>query len=280
MYEENYNSVYGSDEPYPASVGEFVRTAGFRKYNLVDVRITPFIYRPQSRQLTYYPEVTVQVSYTLANDLIPAEMVKDYIPDQERIAEKIILNYGQAQSWYAAAPGAKENYDFVIITLDALTSAVAPLANWEITKGRSVNVVTTAWISANYTGYDLAEQIRNFLRDKYPSGQWGIEDVLLVGHYDNVPMRRTEQNLGYGKPETDFYYAELSLPDNQSWDADQDHRWGENSDPIDFYNEVNVGRIPWSDPATVQHICSKSVVYEQNNDPSFKKNILLLGAFF
>jgi len=152
--------------------------------------------------------------------------------------------------------------------------------NWEIGKGRSVNVVTTSWINSNYTGYDLAEKMRNFLRDKYPSGEWGIEDVLLAGDYDDVPMRRTWQDLGYGKPETDFYYAELSLPDSQSWDADRDHHWGENSDPIDFYSEVNVGRIPWSQASTVLSICQKSVAYEQNNAPAFKKNILLLGAFF
>ena len=42
-------------------------------------------------------------------------------------------------------------------------------------------------------------------------------------------------------------YAELSLPDNQSWDMDGDHRWGEDEDPIDFYAEVNVGRIPWTE---------------------------------
>jgi hypothetical protein len=93
-------------------------------------------------------------------------------------------------------------------------------------------------------------------------------------------MRRCWQDLGYGMPETDLYYAELSKPDNQSWDADGDHRWGESSDPIDFYSEVIVGRIPWSSPADVLHICEKSVAYEQNNDPAFKKNILLLGAFF
>jgi hypothetical protein len=122
--------------------------------------------------------------------------------------------------------------------------------------------------------------MRNFLRDKYPSGEWGIEDVLLVGHYDDVPMRRTWQDLGYGKPETDLYYAELSLPDSQSWDADGDHKYGEDSDPIDFYSEVNVGRIPWSDAGTVFAICEKSVAYEQNDDPAFKKNILLLGAYF
>ena len=43
---------------------------------------------------------------------------------------------------------------------------------------------------------------------------------------------------------------------------------------------MNVGRIPWSAPATVTHICQKSVAYEENTDPGFKKNILLLGAYF
>jgi len=93
-------------------------------------------------------------------------------------------------------------------------------------------------------------------------------------------MRLTEQDRGYGKPETDYYYAELSLPDDESWDDDVDRLYGENSDPIDFYNEITVGRIPWSDPDTVEHICKKSIAYEENDDPSFKENILLIGTFF
>jgi hypothetical protein len=281
MYEENYNSVYGSAEVYPQNVVEFVRTASYRKYNLVDVRVTPFSYVALSGELTYYPEVTFQVSYTVPKDFSPEDIMVDNLPRTERSAEQFILNYDQAQDWY---PGeinmGKGLHDFVIITLESLTSSITPLVNWEISKGRTVEVVTTAWINSNYTGYDLAEKMRNFLREKYPSGEWGIEDVLLVGHYDDVPMRRCWQDLGYGMPETDLYYAELSKPDNQSWDADGDHRWGESSDPIDFYSEVIVGRIPWSSPADVLHICEKSVAYEQNNDPAFKKNILLLGAFF
>ena len=279
LYEENFNSVYGSDDPYPQNVVEFVRAAGYRKYNLVDVRFTPFTYHPISGRLIYYPEATVLVNYRLSEK--PGDVIVDDIARTERIAEEIILNYDQAKTWYQQnGPLNKELHDFVIITLSSLTSSVAPLVDWEIFKGRTVEVVTTSWINSNYSGYDLAERMRNFLRDKYPSGEWGIEDVLLIGHYDDVPMRRTWQDLDYGKPETDFYYAELSLPDNQSWDDDEDHRYGEDSDPIDFYAEVNVGRIPWSDPGTVLSICEKSVAYEQNNDPAFKKNILLLGAFF
>ncbi len=280
-YEESFSSVYRSDEPYPQNVVEFVRSAGYRKYNLVDVRITPFIYRPLSGQLTYYPEVTLHLSYTFIKDFSWEDVIIDNLPRTERIAEELILNYDQAQNWYPTDPNTPKGlHDFVIITLDELTSSVTPLVDWEISKGRTVEVVTTTWINSSYTGYDLAEKMRNFLREKYPSREWGIEDVLLVGHYDDVPMRRCAQNTGYGQPETDLYYAELSLPDNQSWDADGDHQWGENSDPIDFYSEVNVGRIPWSSPADVLHICEKSVAYEQNDDPNFKKNILLLGAFF
>jgi len=279
-YEENYNAVYRSDESYPSSVVEFIRPASYRKYNLVDVRVNPLTYYPISGQLIYYPEVEVHISYTFPEGFSYDEIMIDNLPRAEQLAKKIIYNYEQAKDWYPKDIGGRDSYDYVIITLDSLTSSVQDLVDWEEAKGRSVNVVTTSWIDSSYNGYDLAEKMRNFLRDKYPSSEWGIEDVCLIGHYDDVPMRRCWQDAGYGKPETDYYYAELSLPDSQSWDANGNHQWGENSDPIDFYAEVNVGRIPWSDPSTVEHICEKSAAYEQTNDPAFKKNILLLGAFF
>ena len=273
-FNENFNQVYYGDDPYPSSIGEFVRTSHYRKYNLVDVRINPFTYYPASDQLEYYPEITVEINYE--NPDTETDVIEDGLIKTEEIAEKIIANYEQAQGWYQQIPIiGKGLYDYVIITLDSLTSSVTPLVNWEIAKGRNVQVVTTSWIDTTYTGYDLEEKMRNFLRDKYPSGEWGIEDVLLVGHYDDVPIRFTVH------AETDYYYAELSLPDSQSWDADGDHQYGENyGDSNDFYGEVNVGRIPFSDAGTVLSICDKSVAYEQNDDPSFKKNILLLGSFF
>lgn len=280
-YEKNYETTYGSNNPYPSSVVEFVQTAGYRKYNLVDVRMNPFTYYPLSGKLVYHPEIKIYVSYTFPEGFSMENIMADNVGLAEQRAEDIVYNYDQTQSWYPTnAPGNRESYDYVIVTLDSLTSSVSALVNWEQAKGRNVNVVTTSWISSQYTGYDLAEKIRNFLRDKYPSSSWGILYVCLVGGYDDVPMRRCWQDEGYGKPETDFYYAELSLSDSQSWDSDGDHKWGESSDPIDFYGEVSVGRIPWSDPTVVSHICDKSVAYEQNNDESFKKNILLLGGFF
>jgi len=279
IFEENYNSIYCCDSSYPEDIVEFVRTSGYRKYNIVDVRVTPFTYNPLSGQLKYYPEVEVYIEYNIP--LGNLNKMVDNSFKTEKIAREIILNYEQAKQWYLSNGYSSQGlYDFIIITLDSLESAVTSLIDWETQKGRSVKVVTSSWIDSNYEGYDLAEKMRNFLREKYPIEEWGIEDVLIVGHWDDIPMRLTSQQIdpNYNKPETDYYYAELSLPDSESWDIDGDHRYGENSDSIDFYAEVNVGRIPWSDPETVEHICEKSVLYEQNNESLYKKNILLLGA--
>lgn len=277
-YNTNHQQTYQTNQPYPLENTEFLQTSGYREYNLVDIRFTPFTYYPQTQTLTYHPKVTIAIDYTI-NTPQDTSVEIAHTQYSQNLAKKIIANYDQATSWYTPTQK-RSGYDYVIITTDSLENHITSLVQWEENKGRNVAVITTQTINSQYNGYDLQEKMRNFLREKYPTDQWGITDVCLIGDYDDVPMRRTAQNTGYGNPETDFYYAELSLPDDQSWDADGDHQYGENSDPIDFYAEVNVGRIPWSDPQTVEHICEKSVAYEQNNDPGFKKNILLLGAFF
>ncbi len=211
QYEQNYKSVYGQDNPYPQSIGEVVGTGGYRKYNLVDVRITPIIYYPLSGKLLYHPDITVTVQYTIPQGFSSEDIMIDNLPRAEQTAKEIILNYDQAKNWYTEKPVNREQYDYVIITTDALTSSVTSLADWESAKGHSVNVVTTEWIASNYAGYDLSAKMRAFLLDKYASENWGILDVCLIGDVDDVPMRTTWQ-----EPETDYYYAELSLPDSQS----------------------------------------------------------------
>ena len=109
IYEENYNAVYGSDEPYPQSVGEFVRTAGYRKYNLVDARITPFTYHPLSGKLVYYPEVTINVEYSLPDDYSFDTIMVDNLAIAEHTAENIIVNYDQAKTWYSKGTTSRDS---------------------------------------------------------------------------------------------------------------------------------------------------------------------------
>jgi len=76
-YNENYEKTYNSNDPYPSSVVELEQTSGFRKYNLVDVRINPFTYEPISGILTYYPDVTVHVQYTYPEDFDASQIMFD-----------------------------------------------------------------------------------------------------------------------------------------------------------------------------------------------------------
>ena len=217
MYHSVVTSIYSSDTPYPSQIVTLKGTSGYREYNLVDIQVSPFVYIPCSGTINYYPQITLHVSYQ-----IPEREDNGFhfsSSSDNKLAQHIIVNYDQAQQWYCKEhPSTVEQYDFVIITLDSLVDTVEPLVQWEREKGRTVHVVTKTWIESEYSGYDTAEKIRNFLRDKYPSEQWGIQDVLIVGHYDDIPLREVAQTLQVNdpRPETDFYYAELSKPDNES----------------------------------------------------------------
>ena len=281
-YDDNYAAIYGQGAVYPEAIAEFVRSGSFRKYNLADIRVTPVQYDTTTKNLTVFNNIEIVVRYIDDPSLKGTgyKPINDNSPRMEAQAEQMILNYQQAQNWYGRTPRTRGLHEFVIITTNALISSVQPLIDIEETKGRTTYIATVEWINSNYSGRDLEEKMRTFLRDKYPTAEWGITDVCLVGHHSDVPMREVDQDLGYGKPLTDFYFAELSNPDSSNWDSNNNNRWWDSSDNADYYNEVNVGRIPWSNATTVNAICQKSANFELIDDPSFKESILFLGGFF
>lgn len=279
---EEIKSVSYDDETFfPEQTVTVKQRSYYHSLNLVDIAICPFTYHPKSQTLSFHSSLEVTIEYQFSSALNEKRsMISEHLT---HFADNVVYNYEQVTTWYVVDDSMNQGlYDFVIITLESLTDAIQELVSWEGEKGRTVSVVTLTWIEEHYDGYDVPEKIRNFLREKYPTTEWGIKDLLIVGHWDDIPMRKTVQKMGFDDEEcaeTDFYYAELSLPDTESWDTDGDHRYGESRDSIDFFGEIAVGRIPWSEPDIVEHICHKSVSYEQNTDPAFRNNILLLANF-
>ena len=119
--------------------------------------------------------------------------------------------------------------------------------------------------------------------------------VLLVGDVDTIPMRYCYPDpenhkdyrgypilndiLGGGEIPTDFYYADLSLPDNESWDLDGDGYYGESDEDLpDFKYEVIVGRIPTSNKDRITYVLDKTVRFEQETG-DWKKNALHAAGF-
>jgi len=295
-YDQTVEEAYASDEDYPITEGEFKNQGGYRKYNLVQVRFSPFQYRAKSGRLFSYSSATVTVNYSTASavsseegvDAQGAGLIQDWLPEVEKQASEILENYDEAQGWYPApAEGEIDSaiglYEFVIITTEALVDAVQPLVDWEKSKGRTVYVATTTEIQTLYPTSDLQRAMRYWLRYRYPSTEWGITDVCLVGDLSHVPMRYCSPGgAGTSTVPTDLYYAELTDTDSLSWDDDWDGYFGEyGQDTIDFVQEVNVGRIPWSDFATVEAICLKIAEYDWSNYMSgYKNNVLFNMAYF
>jgi hypothetical protein len=296
VYQNIVETAYASDTAYPDREGVAITQGAYRKYNLVQVRFSPFQYKARSGKLLYYPSATVTVDYTTASaltndeglDAAPPGLIADWLPEVEEQASEILENYDEAAGWYPPPEQGDVTdqiglYEFVIVTTDALVDAVQPLVDWEKSKGRSVYVATTSWINANYTGADLQRRIRYFLRAKYPSSEWGITNVCLVGDLNDVPMRYTSPGgAGTSTVPTDLYYAELTDMDSLSWDDDWDGYFGEyGQDSIDFVQEVHVGRIPWSDPALVEDICLKIAEFGYSNTMAgYKDNVLFNMAYF
>ncbi len=186
-----------------------------------------------------------------------------------------------------------DEFNYVIITTDELKDAVlsSSFIDWKINIGHNTKIVsiTDSEIS-DQSGSDLPAKIRNFLREYYLI--WDIEYVLIVGDHDTIPMRycypdssnhkNTAGTVGGpgGDVPTDYYYADLSSSDEDSWDSDGDGYFGEYSDDNpDFNAEVFVGRIPTNNPSRVSYTLEKTVGLEQDTG-DWKNSALHGGAFW
>ena len=182
-------------------------------------------------------------------------------------------------------------YDYVIITTEDLYNAItsSTFIGWKTLIGYTIKIVNISDNEiASQTGQDLPEKIRNFLRSYYQ--EWGIEFVLIVGNHATIPMRYcypdpTNHRFDIfdwtsGEVPTDYYYADLSSSDAESWDLDGDGYYGEyGQDMPDFFPEVYVGRIPTNVKSRITYALDKIVTFEQDTGV-WKENALHAGAFF
>ncbi|MGB7060977.1 MAG: C25 family cysteine peptidase [Candidatus Zixiibacteriota bacterium] len=296
----NNGFAYSSDDAYPEKRGELTASGTLRKYSYASVSFCPFSYHPLSGKVLKYDGAQISIEYDLPSPGSPedrrVEAAKwDDLADER--ASRLFVNFPKISRLYQPAGpgpiGSAQTHDYVIITTSALQSAIvaSDFLDWKASLGYNVRTVfITDPEIAGQAGADLAEKIRNFLRYNYVS--WGIEYLLLVGDTETIPMRycypnpanHTNQagtpNATSGENPTDYYYADLSDPDDVSWDLDGDGYYGEyGHDSPDFMAEIYVGRIPTNNTARITYALNKSVSSEQDTG-SWKNSALHGGAFW
>ena len=185
----------------------------------------------------------------------------------------------------------KKNQTYLILSTDELYDEISifDFVSWKEQKGYSIKLISISdTLIQDQSGHDLQHKIRLFLQEY--QDLWNIGYLLIIGDINTVPMRycypdpsNHEFNIFdiySGEVPTDYYYADLSYDDKDSWDYDGDGFYGEFGEDLpDFSAEIAVGRIPISDPNRITYTLNKIEGFERD-DQDWKKNALQAGAFF
>jgi hypothetical protein len=274
--------VYSLLEEYPGKLVEYTETGFLGGYQLAGILVYPVQYIPAQRKIKFYSHIEFKVRYS-SGGKSPLPVMKRSNAERalyEGIMKRAVLNPKGASlhlraekiSFSLLPPG---DYEYVIITDTTFVSTFQALADWKTKKGVPAKIVTTAWIYGNYSGYDNAEKVRNFLKDAYQN--WGTIWVLLGGDTNIVPARiawAMDCEAGYYPDENDIrcdlYFSDL----DGTWDANGNHIYGEVADSVDMYPDVFVGRASCSTVSKAQALVNKLLTYERNSPVDYQTKML------
>lgn len=181
-----------------------------------------------------------------------------------------------------------DEYDFLIIAPSEYSNDLDLFVEHKNNHNISTKLVTLEEIDG--TGRDKQEKIKYFIKDAIEN--WGIKYVLLVGDKTRMPVRYTYPmsllkfyERVFGKIPTDLYYADIYDSDGNfcSWDSNNDNIFGKNtffqSDKVDLYPDVTLGRLYCSNNSEVINVVNKIISYEDGvYNKDWFNNIAICGG--
>lgn len=254
-------AIYSSDDLYPSSPVEVFRTDFLCGHGIGTIAISTARYRPLSGQLE------VLISYDLILETEPSIRAQESFDTMLRQTPQVVQRVTQGVENPEALPayGAPDQVDqtavkYLIITGSAFEPLFQQLAEHRTNRGLQAEIVLFEDILNQYTGIDMADQVRNCVIDYYQTQ--GLEYVLLGGDTEYIPHRGLYAAVGEEVDEdipADLYFSNL----DGNWNSDGDERWGEPPE-ADLYAEVAVGRMPVDTEDEVQNLIAKTIAYDNS----------------
>ncbi|MCJ7508475.1 MAG: C25 family cysteine peptidase [candidate division Zixibacteria bacterium] len=276
------DSVYNSMEPYPKNIVEYIKTGSLSGQRIAVLRIYPVQYIPSERKLKLFKDIQFKLNYT--TEALPKVLPKRTESSKkiyQQMIEKLVINPEEITSsnytykTIFQTTSGNNILEYLIITNESLKSAFQPLADWKTKKGIPAAIRTTEWISSNYSGYDLAEKIREYLKIAHQDS--GAVWVLLGGDTQVIPCRYAHMRIPICDPywdlPSDLYYSDL----DGNWDFNGNHIYGELEDNIDMFPELFVGRAPVTSSPEVQVFTNKAINYERTTSTDYQNKMLFLA---
>jgi hypothetical protein len=187
-----------------------------------------------------------------------------------------------------------ENYEFLILGPYDYQDEIEPLVTHKINRGISTIYVPLSFVyNGMYfppNGRDEAEQIKNFIKRSVE--EWETKNVMLVGGSDDFPTRTTHVFIDYNahEPElfvSDLYYADLYNETGGfcSWDSNNndifgEFRWEGETDEVDLYPDVHLGRLAVTSEDELTGVVNKIISYEtqESHKQGWFSNLIVIGG--
>ncbi len=209
----------------------------------VKVEVFPALYDQSKNMVKWAEEIEIDIDY--------------------KLPKKTVLSFD-------------EEYEFVILSPSDFSSELQNLTNHKINRGLSTKLVTLDEIYDGIyfpaEGRDNPEKIKYFIKEAVEN--WNTSSILLVGGSDELPVRLTHVFVDYGSGDaeifaSDLYYADIYNDTGgfSSWDSNNndifgEYQWEGNTDDVDLYPDVHLGRLACVDEDEVTGVVNKIIAYE------------------
>ncbi len=266
--------VYSSDIAFPESPIAGIQSGNKTGFRVGSFTFIPFQYRPLSGRITVITSAKLTLHYEDDASVPLLTLTDAQISLAKNGLVNIVDNPDMLYNWAPVSRGGTDSdVHWVVVADEGMESVLQPLVNHRNNTAGSAEFVSVQWIQSNQSGYDTQEKIRNYLKDCFQNT--GLIYALIVGDY-GITTRISYLNVnGYTLGSTaDLYYSDL----DGTWDGDGDHRYGENSDYIDYYSDIYVGRFSTDISSRLQTMVDKTLDYEQSPTPGSWQTTALLPA--
>lgn len=224
----------------------------------------------------WYPVTYVNGEYSLVSS---ASFDIEFLP-QENV-QRTILKEVISQDFFINQEDIGKNYylsrdvNYLIIGQASNENDFTAYRQFREDQGMTTDYVDIETILADGNGANDVEKLRNYLIERYYINPFVY--LMLIGDDDVIPLPYLSAEAGIiDDTASDFYYSDLS----SDFDSDNDNILGEYSPDgisqdagMDFTPETFVGRIPWSDSATILNILDRIINFEES-EATWKDDVL------
>jgi len=274
-FKEPEKDIYNLKSPFPQSPLQLGATGNIAGFGITEVTFYPFVYIPGEKKLLKVKRVNFDFGSWKPMGEHPRISKHSYQILRDAIKRLVINPYSVPENHDAYN---EDRFDYLIITSQSLVSAFEPLKDWKEEKGLRTAIRTVEWINSNYSGRDLQEKIRNYIKIAHSDS--GVVWVLLGGDVNIIPARIayamcSEGGYFYDEDSlrADLYYSDL----DGTWDFDNDNHFGEVEDSVDLFPDVFVGRAPASNYSEAVTFVNKVLTYEKNPPPDYLDDFLFFA---